>query len=399
MLRSALVRRAIILLGCLFTCCHAVITQPGDSTSEGPSVSDPGAGQAAPGAAGADPSAPALGGDPNGAANAPSGTGGMAGPLAPTSPTPLPASPFPSSSCRNGLDATFVQLGERDMARDVEQWKAEFEPARGLGMSGIVVQYSGDSRGGYDDRLNAGPLRALLAAAEALDVAVFLGLYADERWPHRLPAGDWLPPPLDNPVESERLFALCSEFRSCVGWYIPEEIDDWTWGTPQGAERIGGLLAAAVARLRSSFPWRPVAISPFYAEALSPEAYADWWRSVLQRAHVDVLMMQDGGGARGTSAVTIGRLLQALRPALEQNGALLWSVAEVFHQTSGMPIDDAEFAAIPTQFAPLRERLDIEHLHAERVVAFSYLDYMAPQRGPAQQALFQQYMLYCAGMQ
>lgn len=320
----------------------------------------------------------------------PAGAGGNAA---------VPQPPLEQASCREGLDATFVQLSSRDMERDAAQWKEELAPVRAVGMTGIVIQYSGDERGSYDARrAGATPVRALLAAAEELSMKVIVGLYSDERWSERIRQPDWLPPPLDNSSERERLFALCAEFSSCLGWYIPQEIEDYTWGEPEGAQTIARMLSASVAVLREAFPWRVVAVAPYYAETLAPEAYAAWWGDVLRQAQIDIVMMQDGAGARGTSVATIQRLLSALGPVAHEHGVGLWSVAELFRQTGGSPVNDDAFSAVPVEFDPLRERLGAIHPLADRVIAFSLLDYMAPDRGRIEEALFQQYMLYCAGM-
>jgi hypothetical protein len=281
--------------------------------------------------------------------------------------------------------------------RGPEDWKAELQVMRSLGIRTIVLQYSGDEHGNYDDQYpEHRPVRSLLAAADQLDLQVLLGLYADERWPHAVPDDAWLPPPLGDPTDRNRLFQLCAAFNSCMGWYIPQEIDDSTWGNLQGAQRITGFLSGAVARLHESAPRRPIAVAPFFAEALAPEVYAAWWEYVLQRVPVEIVMMQDGTGARGTPLPSVARLLQALAPALARNQVELWSIVEVFQQTAGSPIDEGEFAAIPAGFAEVNERLRIEHPLADRTMVFSLLDYMAPQRGEKENALYQQYARYCS---
>jgi hypothetical protein len=299
------------------------------------------------------------------------------------------------SPCSGGFDGSFVQLGERDMARGPEEWKAELQTLRSVGIVTVVLQYSGDELGSYDRTPEHQPVRSLLAAADELDLQVLLGLYSDQHWPNDVPGDDWLPPPLGDPGQREQLFALCAAHRSCAGWYLPQEIDDSTWGSSDGARRIARLLSASVALLREARPRRPIAIAPFFTETLPPEAYAGWWDHVLKQAPIEILMIQDGTGARGTSTATVAQMLEALAPMARRRGVELWSIVEIFQQTGGPPLDEADFSAVPASFDQVSERLRVEQPRSARSMAFSLLDYMAPQRGEPQRVLYQQYLNYC----
>jgi hypothetical protein len=139
----------------------------------------------------------------------------------------------------------------------------------------------------------------------------------------------------------------------------------------------------------------PIAIAPFYAESLQPEAYAAFWQQVLAPNAIDVLMLQDGAGARGTALARVETLLRALGPVLERKRVALWSVVELFDQTSGPPRNSGPFAAGPTPFEQLEARMRVERPWVSTAVGFTILDYMAPERGAEAAQLYQRYAQFC----
>jgi hypothetical protein len=299
--------------------------------------------------------------------------------------------------CTGGFDASFIQLNQLNLQNDPSAWQRELDVLRSTGVRTLVLQYSGDADGSYDLR-TAGqtPVRSLLAAAQEVGMDVFLGLYADPNWPQPIAAASAkLPAPLNDPAQTDWLSELCRSFKSCSGWYIPHEIDEHTWATPAGAEYISRFLRITTARLRELRPSLPIAIAPFYAETLPTATYSAWWDKVLAKRSIDMLMLQDGAGARGTSMATIRRMLRDLRSVLDRHHVELWSVVETFRQISGTPINDAPFVAIPADYARVREQLHAERPLVRRMVAFSVLDYMHPERGGRHKALYDQYLARC----
>jgi hypothetical protein len=305
----------------------------------------------------------------------------------------LPVS-HPARACPRGFDASFLQIRRDQLAFDQERWRRELSVLRSVGVKLIVVQFSGDQRGAYDDRGEGAPVAALLTAASEMEMGVFIGLHHDAGWPSEAAAAHPAPP-LGDPRAARALADLCTRSRACVGWYIPQEIDDATWSSPARTEALRAHLSRTAHALRELAPGRPVAIAPFFTRSLDPQAHARWWGTVLESGAVDILMLQDGVGTGHATPATAGSYLAALRPVLAALGIKLWSVAELFRQVHGPPVDLAPFEAVPIDPATLRRSLAVERRVVERVVAFAVLDYMDPGRGGDARRLYEDHVSRC----
>ena len=301
---------------------------------------------------------------------------------------------YPPRTCPRGFDASFIQLGQRELGFDRAAWRRALSLLRAVGVDLVIVQFTGDEYGAYDGRDGRAPVRALLAAAAAMDMTVFVGLDRDPTWPaaaaSRRPA-----PPLGDRRRARALAELCAGAPVCAGWYLPQEIDDSTWSRPGAAERLRAHLARTATALRQLAPGRPIAIAPFFTGALEPEPHARFWDALLADGSVDILMLQDGVGTGRATAAIAGSYLAALAPIARARGVELWSVVELFRQVHGAPVDRRPFAAVPMHPATLRSSLAAERAVAGRVVAFSVLDYMDPARGRAARRLYEDYASAC----
>lgn len=287
------------------------------------------------------------------------------------------------------FDATFVQISDQQRSFDQARWKRELAVVRDLGVDLVIVQFTGNERGAYDSASRA-PVAALLAAAHELDIEVYLGLHADPIWPSES-ALERLAPPLDDAQGAVSLGALCRASPACTGWYISQEIDDETWMSPELTQALRAHVARTARTLRELAPGRKIAMAPFFTGALSPPSFASWWVEVLEPGMIDVLMLQDGVGTGRATPEVAGTYLTTLRPVLSTLDVELWSVAELFQQVHGKPIDEEPFEAVPIDAGTLQRSLAIETPLVERVVAFAVLDYMDPRRGGASQRLFDEY--------
>src|SRR5688500_17577274 len=90
---------------------------------------------------------------------------------------------FPARTCPRGFDASFIQLGQRELGYGEFKWRHALSVLRSAGVTLVLLQFSGDDDGGYDRPAGRAPVRALLAAAGSMHMTVFLGLYRDSSWP------------------------------------------------------------------------------------------------------------------------------------------------------------------------------------------------------------------------
>lgn len=277
-----------------------------------------------------------------------------------------------ASACPGGIDGTFIQLQDAQLRWGRQEWARTLDQLRELGVSTIVVQYTGDDRGAFEGRYGVRTLAHLLLAAERRRMSVWLGLDYAPRWPRVAPARF---SPLADRERTARLAGLCAFRRSCVGFYLSPEIDDATW-----SDRVGPLrarLARAARILHRRAPRARVSIAPFFTRTLSPAAYAAFMRALVDGTGVDVVMLQGGTGTGRASADDARRYLRALVPRLREIGVETWLVVELFEQRAGTPWDEGPFEARPGAIARVRRALLSNEPALEHRVAFSVLDYMS----------------------
>jgi hypothetical protein len=305
--------------------------------------------------------------------------------------------PSPEQACAGGIEATFIQLSQRELSNGVPEWTHELLRLQSIGIHGAVLQYSGDELGPFDGRVEGhAPVRALLEAASALDMSILVGLYRDPRWPDAFPIESGMPPPLDRPAEMMALLSACEASPACLGWYVPQEIDDFTWSSADQRLALRGFLDRTGIALRGLAPGRRVALAPFYTGASGPDAHALFWRELLADRPIDMLMLQDGVGSGHGSAEKAALMLGALRPTTDQMGIELWSTVELFRQLHGPPRDALPFEATPADLATVQHSVETEGATGARLVAFAALDYMNPDRGKDAAQLFEGYAAWCA---
>ncbi|MEI8255243.1 MAG: DUF4434 domain-containing protein [Deltaproteobacteria bacterium] len=302
----------------------------------------------------------------------------------------------PPVPCSARLDGTFVQIAGPQLRYDPSEWRVALEPVRALGMQTLVIQYSGDGRGSYDrfeGPAPSGTVAALLEAADGLDLQVYLGLHDNPQWPDRF-AMD-LPAPLGTGGMA-RLASMCAAHRSCVGWYLPQELEDFHAERLADQLRLRDWLREAVALLHSFVPRLPVAISAFAAGRFGPEEYARFWAVVLAGSVLDILMFQDGMGTGRASAASVSAYLGELAPVARRHHVQLWGVTELFEQLQGTPWDTRVFRARPARFSRVRAGMNAASPFVERLIGFSVLDYMDPSLGREAARLSRRYAASCA---
>jgi hypothetical protein len=298
-----------------------------------------------------------------------------------------------TSTCEAHFDASFVQIRVDQLTFDATRWQEDLAVLQGIGVRLVVLQFTGDEHGPYDGRAGHAPVAALLDAASQLGMDVVLGLSRDPAWPSDA-AVEGAAPPLCDRDAARTLGVLCTRSPACIGWYIPQEIEDQTWSAPARLHALRGYLARTAQTLHALTPGRLVMIAPFFSGSLDPVAYAAWSSTVIAATGIDVVILQDGVGTGRATAELAGRYLACLGPALAPIGVRLWSVAELFHQVHGPPRDDQPFEAVPTDPAALRHSLAIEALLVDRIVAFSVLNYMDPRRAGTSRQLYQDYAVH-----
>lgn len=299
------------------------------------------------------------------------------------------ALPGQARACPGGVDATFVQLHDEQLRWGRAQWVRAVADLRALGISTLIVQYTGDEHGSFAARYGGGSLTHLLAVAGERGIDVWIGLDEAPSWPR-------VAPPRFSPLSDARraaaLARLCASHASCAGFYLSPEIDDTTW-----SDRVSQLRARvrrSVSILRAHRPGARVSIAPFFTRRLGPAAYARFLVALLNGADIDVVMLQGGTGTGRASPADARMYYRALAPALRARGVDTWLVVELFDQTAGTPWDERPFAARPATIDVVRRALLADERALEHRVAFSVLDYMSG-ADPRARRLRADYRAFC----
>lgn len=291
------------------------------------------------------------------------------------------------------LEGTFVQYSDALARRTVAEWHKDLNAAREAGLRIIIVQWLK-----YGDRdymsLSDGPdpTQVILEYADHHRMQVFLGLAGDPAWFQR-----WNDPAyLETAARecervAEQAWKRYGKHRSFAGWYIPQE----SWDMPLSDEQLRsltGFYRRIADRCRTLSGALPVATAPFFSGLMAPDRVREVYSKLLDGAGIDIVMLQDGVGARGWDDRIEERVVPyfvAFRDACVTAGVELWSDLECFQSRSG----EAGFVSASPE--RILEQLAAAAPFVRRFVTFDFFHYMSPYRNDRAKALYDGYVAAC----
>jgi hypothetical protein len=289
------------------------------------------------------------------------------------------------------LQGGFIQLQGWMMAMSADDWTQELDAMRAVGLETIVVQYLQYNERSFmpSDRDAVDPTQQILTFADEHGMRVFLGTLADDGW-WRWDEG-YLKTSLARRKQLIRtIHARYGHHRSFAGWYFTEEVS-------------GNLSSARVLQLRDYFRAQsddcksmrnqPVAFAPFFSDLTPLESMRRIYDTLLDGSGIDVLMLQDGVGARGWDRDLEARTVPFFRmfhEVCERRKVALWADVESFQRKD--PARESGF--VPTSPARMIRQLKAVAPHVEKLVTFDFFHYMSPRRGDAQRKLYEGYRSY-----
>jgi hypothetical protein len=300
------------------------------------------------------------------------------------------------------LTGSFLQPLAHHAGWSQADWDVLMEDLAAVGVRNLYLQWTklddftvfGEDSG---DAVESALLDRVLRASAAHRVNVWLGLLYSPAYWERVQRG---PDQLAVYLQRHRVAVreLAGELQDRVGghpavagWYVTEEVDDVNWWARDKRQLFRDHLRMLTAELRAIAPGRPVAISGFTSVTLDPSAYAELWRGLVAASRVDLVLFQDGGGVGSLQPAESDLYLRALAPAVRSAGARFGVIVELFTQHAGPPLDDAPFAAGPGELDRIREQIAVAADDADRLVGFSFPEYMSAGGGPAAARLYREY--------
>jgi hypothetical protein len=298
------------------------------------------------------------------------------------------------------LDGTYLQLIAAHARWSARDWERLFASFRALGLTRLVVQWTA-----YDDRAFYGPagehsamspVERIMRLADVARMHVLVGLVQDPRY--------WDAIRAQPSTVREYLSALRARERAVAsalapallthpsfgGFYITEEIDDGLWTEPARREIVVAHVSQLATALHAIVPDRSVAISGFSTRGSDPQALEAFWSALLAAAPVDVVIFQDGVGARNLDVDRVPRYLDAIAHAVTERNRRLEVVVEIFTEVdSGRDI--RAFRAVPAPLSRIVRQIEVAGRAGVPLIAFSVPEYMSPLGGRKAHDLYERY--------
>ena len=282
-----------------------------------------------------------------------------------------------------------------------------FNTLKGIGIHDLIVQWSVLNGSAYYSSktlhsvANA-PLEKLLSGADRFGMKVSVGLVHDSGYWTEIErpgaAAGYLASLRSRSTKvAGELAPMVKKHAAFQGWYIPGEVDDINWRTPEARRVLLEHLSLLEKELHRLVPTATVAISTFSQAQSSPDAYQQFWDELFRSTSVNVVLFQDGVGVNKLELDEVPVYLRAIRAAADKNGRLVQVVVELFRQVSGPPLDNSAFKAVPGPVDRIRAQMALAAEYATGgITGFSVPEYMTPQGGSAAGELLLQYQALIA---
>ena len=289
------------------------------------------------------------------------------------------------------LGGGFIQLQGWMMKVSADQWKRELDAMHAAGLDTIIIQYLEYGRRSFipADEKATDPTREILRFADAHGMRVFIGTKAHDGW------WDWDADFLKRSLDDRKrlIQAIHSRYaghHSFTGWYLAEEVSGPL--SPARVEVLRGYFRSQSVfckQLRN----QPVAFAPYFSQLTPLESMRTIFEKLLDGAGIDIVMLQDGVGARGWDRDLEERIVpffRMFREVCNRHHVALWSDLECFQRKGA----DPKAGFVPTTPARLIRQLKAVAPHVDRIVTFDFFHYMSPYRGAPQRELYQSYRQY-----
>ena len=206
-----------------------------------------------------------------------------------------------------GVRGIFLQPNAGYLKKDHTDWLRIFTRLKDRNIDTLYVQWSAEKGQVYADiplenHESKALLEKIFPVARECGLNIVLGLYQETTYWQQIPAPNDV---LENffylrVAANERLLEqLYKKFGhepALAGYYLPDEIDDLNWRTPDRIGYYNQYLKLMVDRIRVYDSQRPVAISAFFRSRTAPRLFSENLKMMLKDSGVNLLLLQDGAG-------------------------------------------------------------------------------------------------------
>lgn len=292
--------------------------------------------------------------------------------------------PYSTAEGRVALSGTFFQPLFAHDSVTPEQWNSLFDELEKTGACELIVQWTlYDEVAFYHSEtfksLKNPPLEVILKAAEDRGIKVHLGLYNSSDYWAQIKRNHTLVDIYMNRIyvkstqAARELLPLTARYSSFAGWYIPQEIDDVSWLSPEKRDVLTRFLKKTVKFLNRVTPGKQVSVSGFSNVFHDPQSFSDFWTRLLKQSSIDTVYFQDGIGTKKQTLDSAPVYFSAIAAAASANSVRLSVVVEIFRQVSDTP-----FKAVSAPLEEILQQISIAVPYSQGgITAFSIPEYMS----------------------
>jgi Domain of unknown function (DUF4434) len=319
-----------------------------------------------------------------------------------------------TTSTPKRINGAFIQYDGDSPRLKQADWTAMLDKMREAEMKTIVIQWLFHTARFVDPPLNLDFMNTsdgtdetgeILEYAKRHNMQVFLGLWFDDNWWTNAESAnqDYFKEDGVFVTESKRVAQAAwerygSKYKDTIaGWYIPQE----TWNVNYDETQINTIRAAfkSISKFcKEKLANKPVAFSPIFSPVNypsgTPEVVEKVYADFLANSGIDIVMLQDGAGARCWHSKKdlednlpryFAAFSSAAKKASEENkksnqGSIkLWADTEVFVGTNSdcKPGNDGKDFR-PACLERIKMQLELVAPYVENIVAFDFNHYMDP---------------------
>lgn len=312
------------------------------------------------------------------------------------------AQSFPVDPSLPLATGAFVQLNYGLASKTAAWWQTELGSMKSIGMDTVIVQYVAYNQSYYYPTNVAGgtpyavdSVERILDAADQHGIKVFLGMHLDSG--QYSGAFNLTANRAQGTATLNELRARYGSHSSLGGWYMPQEISDYTvFSEPALRDKLV-TYTHDLTELAHTSSGLPMMISPYFGQNPNGASYANWWNTTgLPATGIDILALQDGVGTHRTNIAQSQAVFQAMAPVMAAHDVEFWGNNESFNQIHGWPVDAQPFAAVPTAIGTFTQQIQSTSPLVDKSVTFEYTTYLSTQGTAAAQVLHQAYEGYFA---